>query len=160
MSTSQEHENMNISMLSEVSGMDNSLSLAEIDRIIGNLIGKDAESRAVADNGEQSPVLRSPVIKHSPHLVNPSASSSSSTLHRFVSPNVRRIVSPAQSTPSPFGTDRPEQSLDSPTDVPLFSDGSHGPHHCACVRVHGDRCLELNCARDRVIVTNRRCCGV
>jgi hypothetical protein len=32
-----------VSMLSEVSGMDNSLSLAEIDRIISNLIGKEAE---------------------------------------------------------------------------------------------------------------------
>lgn len=32
-----------VSMLSEVSGLDNSLSLAEIDRIISNLIGKEAQ---------------------------------------------------------------------------------------------------------------------
>ena len=33
-----------VSTLSDVSGMDNSLSLAEIDRIIGNLIGKDGQA--------------------------------------------------------------------------------------------------------------------
>ena len=39
-----------VSTLSDVSGMDNSLSLAEIDRIIGNLIGKDGQSPQPDDN--------------------------------------------------------------------------------------------------------------
>jgi hypothetical protein len=43
------------SMLSEVSGMDNSLSLAEIDRIIGNLIGKDVEESSRMPDADNVP---------------------------------------------------------------------------------------------------------
>ena len=118
-----------VSMLSEVSGMDNSLSLAEIDRIIGNLIGKEAERSVSVEQNESQIAEMSPhgvggldrshvpdspnasahfddipAAKHSPQRAAKPGS--------FLSPAVQRLLSP-QFTPSPG-------MHDSPTEVPSY----------------------------------------
>ena len=127
-----------VSMLSEVSGMDNSLSLAEIDRIISNLIGKEAEHNlelgpdehqsfvseigALDDaNGARGAVL----VPESPNMANvsmnfediPSVQASPLVPRESVlSPAVQRLL-PQSSLGLPTAG---AYAHDSPTDIPSY----------------------------------------
>ena len=127
------------SMLSEVSGMDNSLSLAEIDRIIGNLIGQEADSFKEDEDLTQSYAseMLSPHGPGGDHSLVPDSTNVSAHFEEiptikqspiaqrggpppgvsFLSPAAQRLLSPqSQATPSP-GV---EPLHDSPTDVPSY----------------------------------------
>ena len=114
-----------VSTLSDVSGMDNSLSLAEIDRIIGNLIGKDGQSPQPDDNvgspyqagGDWPQKELQPPL---PTIAPPPRTDSIGRVRR-------ESASPSASPPSaavpgspPSPVPNPLPPEDSPTDVPTY----------------------------------------
>jgi len=138
MSGAPEGGSPSMSMLSEVSGMDNSLSLAEIDRIIGNLIGKEVEqnmslmpdehqsfvsdlsalSDAGGPRGGAQGVPESP--NASAHFEDIPAVEASPQAPRasLLSPALQRLLQPKSLSSPSAGVDT--TVLDSPTDVPSY----------------------------------------
>ena len=125
-----------VSMLSEVSGMDNSLSLAEIDRIISNLIGKEAEHHLalgpdeyqsfVSEKGaldDADGVRGAMLVPETANMANESMNfdhvpsvQASPPRESVLSPAVQRILSKS-GLGSPAGD---AYAHDSPTDIPSY----------------------------------------
>ena len=125
-----------MSMLSEVSGLDNSLTLDEIDRIIGNLIGKELERSQLADQHESLELSPHGAggVENSRRSDTPDASTehfanmpavqlrshpqrvAPPPQHNFLSPAMQRLLAPKSPTPSP-GL---EKLHDTPTEIPTY----------------------------------------
>jgi hypothetical protein len=151
-----------VSMLSEVSGMDNSLSLAEIDRIISNLIGKEAEHNlALGPDEHQSFVSElgalgdadgargSMFVPESPNMANVSMNfedippvQASPLLPResVLSPAVQRLLSQSALGSPTAGA----YAHDSPTDVPSYVSPPPAPAGGPCDPAPAKRVSEVH----------------
>ena len=114
--------------------MDNSLTLDEIDRIIGNLIGKELERSQIVDADQHESLDLSPhgaggvdnshrsdasgeLPEVVPAVQQPRHGQRAGPPHgNFLSPAMQRLLAPNSATPSPV----PEHGHDSPTDVPPY----------------------------------------